>query len=100
MKSKVLILVLFAAAAIAILFFSRQKASMGAPASATPEHAASAPPPPPKAQVEIPFVYSTEKKEWVEAAVAEFSTSHPEVKVVLTGKGSLEASDAILDGSL
>lgn len=100
MKSKVLILVLFAAAAIAILFLSRQKPSTDAAASAAPEHAASAPPPPPKAQVEIPFVYSTEKKEWVEAAVAEFSTAHPEVKVVLNGKGSLEASDAILDGSL
>ncbi len=98
MKSKVLILVLFAAAAIAILFFSRAKPSAVVATSAAPEAVSSLPPP--KAQVEIPFVYSTEKKDWVEAAVAEFSAAHPEVKVTLNGKGSLEASDAILDGSL
>src|SRR5450432_3487511 len=98
MKSKILILVLFAAAALGILLLGR-KGSVSAPApSAAPEPLASAPPPRPL--VELPFVYSTEKKDWIEAAVAEFSAAHPEVKVVLNGKGSLEASDAILDGSL
>lgn len=97
MKSKILILVLFAAGVLAILFLGR-KGSAPAPAvSAAPEPPASAPP---RAVVELPFVYSTEKKEWIEAAVAEFSRAHPEIKVVLNGKGSLEASSAILDGSL
>jgi hypothetical protein len=97
MKSKILILVLFAVAALGILFFNRSK-SVPAPAtSAAPEPTASSAP---KPVVELPFVYSTEKKEWIEAAVAEFSAAHPEIKVVLNGKGSLEASDSILDGSL
>jgi len=100
MKSKVLILVLFAATAIAILLLSRPKPGTQTVASVAPEPASSTPPLPPKAEVELSFVYSTEKKEWIEAAVTEFSAAHPEVKVALNGKGSLEASDAILDGTL
>lgn len=97
MKSKLLILLLFAAAALAILFLNRKGPAPAPAASVTPELAASAPS---RAVVELPFLYSTEKKDWIEAAVAEFSAAHPDVKVVLSGKGSLEASDGILDGSL
>jgi hypothetical protein len=97
MKSKLLILVLFSAAALTLLFFNRKRPDTVAAPSAAPEPVASTPP---RALVELPFVYSTEKKEWLEAAVAEFSAAHPEIKVELTGKGSLEASDGILDGSL
>ena len=95
MKSKAVILVLFAAVAVGILFWKRsaqpdKKNSAEATAVASPA----------KPAVEIPFAYSTEKKEWVEAAIAEFSLAHPEIKITPIGKGSIEASDAILDGSL
>lgn len=52
------------------------------------------------ATAELTFVYSTEKKEWLKAAVAGFAKLEPGVKVNLVGKGSLEAASAILDGSL
>ena len=102
MKSKLLILVLFVAAALAIFLFNRRGANPGAAplASAEPAVSASAPATAPREITELPFVYSTETKDWVDAAVAEFSTAHPEIKVMPIGKGSLEASDAILDGSL
>ena len=102
MKSKLLILVLFVAAALAIFLFNRRGANSGsAPlASAEPAVSASAPAAAPREITELSFVYSTETKDWVDAAVAEFSTAHPEIKIVPIGKGSLEASDAILDGTL
>jgi hypothetical protein len=102
MKSKLLIVVLFLGAALAIVLFNRRGPSSGPtplasaepPSSQTPSPAAS------RELTELPFVYSTEKKEWIEAAASEFALSHPEIKIQLLGKGSLEASDAILDGSL
>jgi extracellular solute-binding protein len=51
------------------------------------------------ADVEISFEYSTEKKDWLEAAVAEFHKANPKLHVKLIGKGSLDAASAILDGS-
>lgn len=47
---------------------------------------------------EISFLYSTEKKEWIEAAAAAFHAENPSIKVTLMGRGSLEAAQAILDG--
>src|SRR5262245_52830383 len=49
--------------------------------------------------VEITFEYSTEKKDWLEAAVADFEKANPGIHVTLIGKGSLESKDAILDGT-
>jgi ABC-type Fe3+ transport system substrate-binding protein len=49
--------------------------------------------------IEITFEYSTEKKDWLEAAVAEFQKENPGITVKLIGKGSLEAMQAILDGT-
>ena len=49
--------------------------------------------------VEITFEYSTEKKEWVETVLADFAKDHPNIKVTLVGKGSLEAEAAIYDGT-
>lgn len=48
--------------------------------------------------VEITMIYSTEKKEWIDAAAAEFHKAHPSIKVTLVGKGSLESAQAIVDG--
>ncbi|WP_164009765.1 substrate-binding domain-containing protein [Pyxidicoccus trucidator] len=47
---------------------------------------------------EISFLYSTEKKDWVEAAAATFQREHRDIKLTLVGRGSLEAAQAILDG--
>src|ERR1043165_5852161 len=58
-----------------------------------PKQVATAPP------VEITLEYSTEKKEWVETAVRDSAAGHPNIKVVLIGKGSLEAESAIYDGT-
>src|SRR6185295_1210522 len=49
--------------------------------------------------VEITLEYSTEKKEWLELAVGWFERDNPSVKVKLVAKGSLEAAQAILDGT-
>lgn len=102
MKSKLLIVVLFIGAALAILFFNRRgPLSTSTPlASAEPPSSSAAAPAAPRELTELPFIYSTEKKEWIEAAVTEFAAAHPEIKIQPIGKGSLEASDGILDGSL
>jgi hypothetical protein len=52
----------------------------------------------PREVTEISFLYSTEKKEWVEAAAAAFQKEHPAIRVSLVGRGSLDAAQAILDG--
>jgi ABC-type Fe3+ transport system substrate-binding protein len=88
-KSKIVIIVVFLAVAAGIFFFTMQKKGgdgPGAPAAAS------------GAATEITFVYSTEKKDWVESAVASYQKDHPEVKVTLVGRGSLEEAQAILDG--
>ena len=49
---------------------------------------------------EIQVVYSTEKKDWLETLSREFDSAHPEIKITLIGKGSIDASQLILDGQL
>lgn len=56
------------------------------------------PPTGPAAQVEISVLYSSEKKEWMQAVTADFAKAHPEIKVVLKERGSLQAKDEILNG--
>jgi Bacterial extracellular solute-binding protein len=48
-------------------------------------------------QVEVSMVYSSEKKDWIDDAALSFKIAHPEVKLNLVAKGSLDASQAILD---
>ncbi len=48
---------------------------------------------------EISMLYSSEKKEWMEAAGALFQKAHPEIKLTLTPMGSLDAAKAIADGT-
>jgi len=50
------------------------------------------------ADVELPFEYSTEKQDWIEAAIAEFQRAHPRIHVTSISKPSLDAVSAILDG--
>jgi ABC-type Fe3+ transport system substrate-binding protein len=93
MKAKLWIIVAFLAVVTGILVVSMRKDKPdGAAAPAPAKTAAPA--------AEITFVYSTEKKDWLEAAVASFRTAHPEIAINLVGRGSLEAAQQILDGSL
>ena len=96
MKSKAVILILFLAALGGIFYLNRGK--LGGGGSATTGAGGAAAPAGPVTEIE--FVYGTEKEDWVRAASEGFRTAHPEVKVKLTGKGSLAASQAILNGTL
>ena len=95
MKPKSAIVIAFLIAVVAILYFAVGKK----PSEDRPEPATLTTPVAPPTGVEISFEYSTEKKDWLEAAVAEFHKTNPQIRVTLIGKGSLDAANAILDGS-
>ncbi len=44
----------------------------------------------------VTLLYATEEKEWLQAAIAEYGTQHPEVEVELVGKGSLDAAQVFV----
>lgn len=78
-------------------------AACGQSQAAKPEPApsaspAAAPPPAPQRATEVSVLYSSEKKEWMEAAAAQYQKDHPDVKLTLTAMGSLDAAQAIVDG--
>jgi hypothetical protein len=99
MKPKLAIVIGFLVAVGVILFVAVGRGGKGTEsAKATPDGSATAKPAPPDT-VEISFEYSTEKREWLEAAVAQFRTANPSIKVTLVGKGSLDSAAAILDGT-
>ncbi|MBN2576088.1 MAG: substrate-binding domain-containing protein [Deltaproteobacteria bacterium] len=64
-------------------------------APSLPQHAAK-----PAGGTSIQVVYSTEKRDWIEAVTADFMRSHPGVRVGLAGTGSFESAREILDGRL
>lgn len=66
------------------------------PSSAAAPLAAATTPRP--AVTEISMLYSSEKKEWMEAAGALFQRAHPEIKLTLTAMGSFDAAKAITEG--
>lgn len=90
MNGKILIVAGFLLAAGGIFYFSSRSAGTGSGGVIVAT--------PPKAGVEITVLYSTEKKEWLEAATAGFAKEHPEISVKLAGKGSLDAAQALVDG--
>jgi ABC-type Fe3+ transport system substrate-binding protein len=95
MNPRILIILGFLAAVGGVLYLSRRgdgPESSGAGSASTSKSAT------PAEVTEISFLYSTEKKEWVEAAAAAFQKENPSIKVNLLGRGSLEAAVAILDG--
>jgi hypothetical protein len=99
MRSKAIILMLFVAAAAAVLYATTHKRDAGGGAtSAAPVGA----PAPAKgaAPVHISVAYGTEKDAFMQAAIAGFRASHPEIEVELIAKGSFETAEAIMDGSL
>jgi ABC-type molybdate transport system substrate-binding protein len=94
---KLAIVGVFVAAALAIVFLAKgSKSSDPATGSATQQSG----PKTDKPAMSISVVYSTEKKEWIEAVTADFAKLHPDIKVELVGKGSIDAAQAILDGTI
>jgi len=77
----------FVAAVGAILYVNMRRKEEPAKVAATTAKA-----------VELTVLYSTEKKDWLESATSEFQKARPDVAVKLTGKGSLEAAQAIVEG--
>ena len=98
--AKIAIIAAFVIAALVIVFIA--KGSKGDKGETKPTTTTTDPKHPdrPKGATEITFVYSTEKKDWVEASAAEFQQAHPEIKITLVGKGSIDAAQGILDGQL
>ena len=99
MKPKLAIVISFLAAVGVIIYLAAGHHPGGL---ATGEPIAARDPangPPAAPEVELTFEYSTEKKDWLEAAVAGFHKANPKIHVTLIGKGSLEAANAILDGT-
>jgi ABC-type Fe3+ transport system substrate-binding protein len=94
MKPKVLIIIGFLAAVGGVFYLTSQR-NAGTQGGGTPQ---AAQPATPGEVTEISFVYSTEKKDWVESAAAAFQRENPGIKVNLVGRGSLDSAQAILDG--
>lgn len=108
MKPKLAIVIVFLAVAGVILYLAAGRKAERGTREATGGSATVTGPGPTSAaagtaptgpDVEIAFEYSTEKRDWLEAAVAEFHKANPRIHVKLIGKGSLESANAILDGS-
>jgi ABC-type Fe3+ transport system substrate-binding protein len=102
MKPKTALVVVLLAVAGVIAWFVLKKPKGDDPADpkpavATTDGGTAAPPPRPSDMVTVTLEYSTEKRDWLEAAVHQFETENPEVKVNLIGKGSIESANAILD---
>jgi hypothetical protein len=66
--------------------------------SAPPSAPTPAPTPATMGPTEVSLLYSSEKKEWIEAAAGLFRKAHPEIRLSLTAMGSLEAARAIAEG--
>jgi hypothetical protein len=101
-KPKFAIVIVFLLAVGVIGYFGiagRSKKVDGALVPAVGSQNATPPPQPPPTEIEVPFEYSTEKKDWLEAAAAQFHQSNPTIRIKLIGKGSLESVAAILDGT-
>ena len=91
MNSRVLIIIGFLVAVGAIVFFTLRHP--GAPSTGGTVVEA-----PTTASVELQFIYSTEKKGWIEFATEAFNKENPKIAVKLVGKGSLEAAQSIVEG--
>lgn len=98
MKAKGIIIAAFIVAVAAILFLTTRDKGRDAPgAVASAGLAASAAPPGPSTAISM--LYSSEKQEWIEAVAADFRKEHPEINLSLKAKGSIDAAQAIVDGT-
>lgn len=100
MKTKIIIVALFVVAIVGIVVAKfaltkdgGDKAGPSASASASGSGSAK----PPANVVEVTMIYSTDKKDWIDQAAVKFRADHPEIKLTLIGKGSLDAAQSIVD---
>jgi ABC-type Fe3+ transport system substrate-binding protein len=94
MKHRLLVIIGFLAAVGGVFYLSQRGSGSGGG-----EQGAGTSRPMTAGEVtEISFLYSTEKKEWVEEAADAFQKENPSIKVRLVGRGSLDAAQAILEG--
>ena len=101
MKTKIIIIVSFLVAVGVILALTMKPDGKDGPLTAGSASAAalgSGAAVPPVGQTEISMLYSSEKKDFIEAAAQSFQKDHPEIKVTLNPKGSIAAAQAIVDG--
>ncbi|WP_408889409.1 substrate-binding domain-containing protein [Myxococcus faecalis] len=100
MTPRVLIVVGFIAALGGVLYLTSERGprSTEVPEAGTPLPTSVSRPSRPGKVVDVTFLYSTEKKDWVEAAARDFERTHPSIRLTLVGRGSLEAAQAILEG--
>ena len=98
MKVKLAIIAVFLVAVAAVIAFSLSKKSdpLAAPDGAGAS-AASGASSTLTSVTEISMLYGSEKKEWIEAAAAGFAKDHPEIRVKLIMKGSLDAEQAVIN---
>ena len=94
MNARVAVVLVFLAAVVAIVFFSTRGGGGDAGGTST----GPAPKGPAADAVEVTMLYSTEKKDWIEAAATQFQAEHSDIKLTLRGMGSLQSAEAILDG--
>jgi ABC-type Fe3+ transport system substrate-binding protein len=98
MKAKILIVIGFVLAAGLVLWLTRRGGGEKGGATSGRDQGGETARPSNGPATEVSLLYSTEKKEWLDAAVAEFQTANPGIKVALRGMGSIDAVTAILDG--
>jgi ABC-type sulfate transport system substrate-binding protein len=100
MKTKIVIVVGFIVALLVIagVVLAVNAPDSGAAATASASAAASGSAGAPPGVVTVSMLYSSEKKEWIEAAAALFQKEHPDIKLDLSAKGSLDAAQGIVDG--
>ncbi|MCC6623221.1 MAG: substrate-binding domain-containing protein, partial [Deltaproteobacteria bacterium] len=99
MKAKPIIVSGFLLAVGLIVFFTltgKKDEPSGGSAAPPPQGVASQQVPPASA-TQFSFVYSSEKKEWIEAACNEFERAHPDIKIARSARGSLDSAQDILD---
>ncbi|WP_437896436.1 substrate-binding domain-containing protein [Sorangium sp. So ce124] len=100
MKAKGIIIVGFLIAVAVVLFLTtRDKQTAQPDVVPAALSASAAAPPPPAPATEISMLYSSEKQEWIEAALADFKKEHPEISLRLKAMGSIDAAQAIVEGS-
>jgi ABC-type Fe3+ transport system substrate-binding protein len=95
MNAKIAILAAFAAAVVLVLYLTNRGSEKTDPVAVplTAISAASSR----AVQVDVSMVYSSEKKDWIEDSAITFRRAHPEVKLTLVARGSLDAAQSILD---